>query len=132
MMRRSFVDPKQGQLSIRRQCELLNIHRSGVYYHPQPESDFNLSLIRHIDEWMLEDPTSGVITIIDFFKDNGIIVNHKRIRRLMRLMGLMAIYPKKHLSSLGASQYIHPYLLRGLPINRSNQVWAIDITYTSQ
>jgi len=129
MMRRSFVDPKQGQLSIRRQCELLNIHRSGVYYHPQPESDFNLSLMRHIDEWMLEDPTSGVITIIDFFKDNGIIVNHKRIRRLMRLMGLMAIYPKKHLSSLGASQYIHPYLLRGLPINRSNQVWAIDITY---
>ena len=129
MMRRSFVDPAQGQLSIRRQCELLDIHRSGVYYQPQGESDFNLSLMRKIDGWMLEEPTSGVITMIDFLKDEGIIVNHKRIRRLMRLMGLMAIYPKKYLSALGASEYIQPYLLRGLSINRPNQVWAIDITY---
>jgi putative transposase len=129
MMRRSFVDRKQDQLSVRRQCELLNIHRSGVYYQSQPESDFNLGLMRHIDEWMLEEPTSGVITMIDFFKDRGVIVNHKRIRRLMRLMGLMAIYPKKHLSALGGSEYIHPYLLRGLSITRPNQVWAIDITY---
>jgi putative transposase len=129
MMRRSFVDRKQEQLSVRRQCELLNIHRSGVYYQSQPEGDFNLGLMRQIDEWMLEEPTSGVITMIDFFKDRGVIVNHKRIRRLMRLMGLMAIYPKKHLSALGASEYIHPYLLRGLSITRPNQVWAIDITY---
>jgi putative transposase len=129
MMRRSFVDRKQEQLSVRRQCELLNIHRSGVYYQSQPEGDFNLGLMRQIDEWMLEEPTSGVITMIDFFKDRGVIVNHKRIRRLMRLMGLMAIYPKKHLSALGASKYIHPYLLSGLSITRPNQVWAIDITY---
>ena len=88
-MRRSFVDPEQGRLSIRRQCELLGIHRSGVYYQPQGESDFNLSLMRKIDGWMLEEPTSGVITMIDFLKDEGIIVNHKRIRRLMRLMGLI-------------------------------------------
>jgi putative transposase len=128
-MRRSFVDRKQRQLSVRRQCELLNIHRSGVYYQSQPESDFNLGLMRQIDEWMLEDPTCGVITMIDFFKDEGIIVNHKRIRRLMRLMGLMAIYPKKHLSALGAAEYIHSYLLKGLTITRPNQVWAIDITY---
>lgn len=129
MIRRSFVNSKQEQLSIRRQCELLDIHRSGVYYQPQRESGFNLSLMRQIDEWMLEDPTSGVITMVDLFKDEGIGVNHKRIRRLMRLMGLMAIYPKKHLSTLGGSQYIHPYLLGGLSISRPNQVWAIDITY---
>ena len=73
MMRRLFVDSNQGQLSIRRQCELLNIHRSGVYYQPHPESDFNLSLMRRIDEWMLEDPTSGVITMIDLFKDEGML-----------------------------------------------------------
>ncbi len=87
-MRRSFVDPEEKQLSIRRQSELLTLHRSGVYYQPQPESDFNLSLMRQIDEWMLDDPTSGVITMVDFFKDEGIVVNHKRIRRLMRLMAL--------------------------------------------
>ncbi len=128
-MRRSFVESKHRRLSIRKQCNLLNIHRSGVYYEAQPESDLNLGLMRQMDEWMLEDPTSGVITMVDRFKDKGIHLNDKRIRRLMRLMGLMAIYPKKHLSALGESQYIHPYLLRGLSITRPNQVWAIDITY---
>lgn len=82
-----------------------------------------------IDKWMLEDPTLGVISMVDRFKDHDVLVNPKRVRRLMRLMGLMAIYPKKHLSKLGAKKYIHPYLLRGLSIDRSNQVWAIDISY---
>ena len=67
--------------------------------------------------------------MVDLFKDEGTKINEKRARRLMCLMGYMAIYPKKHLSQLGESQYIHPYLLTGLPIVRSNQVWAIDITY---
>lgn len=128
-MRRSFVDSKEDQLSIRRQCELLTLHRSGVYYQTQPENDFNHSLMCQIDQWMLDDPTSGVIAMVDLLKDQGIVVNHKRIRRLMRLMGLMAIYPKKHLSSLGEAKYIHPYLLRGLSIIRPNQVWEIDITF---
>ena len=108
---------------------LFNIHRSGVYHQSKAESDLNLSLMGQMDEWMLDDPTIGVITMVDLFKDEGVNVNHKRIRRLMRLMGLMAIYPKKHLSALGGSQYIHPYLLRGLSVTRPNQVWAIDITY---
>jgi putative transposase len=82
-----------------------------------------------VDEWILDDPTIGVITMVDLFKDIEVVINHKRARRLMRLMGFMAIYPKKHLSQMGASQYIHPYLLTGLPIIKPNQVWAIDITY---
>lgn len=129
MMRRSLVEPKHSELSIRRQCDLFNIHRSGVYHQSQGESKLNLSLMRQMDEWMLDDPTIGVISMADLFKDQGIGVNHKRVRRLMRLMGLMAIYPKKHLSVPGQSQYIQPYLLRGLSISKPNQVWAIDITY---
>lgn len=128
-MRRSLVDPTHARLSVRSQCDLFNIHRSGVYHHTKVESDFNLSLMRQMDEWILDDPTLGVLTMVDLFKDKGIRVNHKRVRRLMRLMGLMAIYPKKHLSALGESKYIHPYLLRGLPVTRPNQVWAIDLTY---
>jgi putative transposase len=128
-MRRSLIDLKHPQVSIRRQCDLFNVHRSGIYHQTQTESDFNLSLMRQMDGWILDDPTIGVITMVDLFKDEGIDINHKRARRLMRLMGFMAIYPKKHLSQLGESQYIHPYLLNGLSIIRSNQVWAIDITY---
>ena len=85
--------------------------------------------MRQMDEWMGEDPTIGVITMVDLFKDQGIEINPKRARRLMRLMSYIAIYPRKHLSQLGDSKYIHPYLLRGVSIERPNQVWAIDITY---
>jgi len=67
--------------------------------------------------------------MVDQFKDQDITVNHKRVRRLLRKMGLMAIYPKKHLSALGEAQYIRPYLLRGLSVTRPNQVWSVDITY---
>lgn len=128
-MLRSMIDPWNDSLSVRKQCDLLDIHRSGVYYAHQGENSFNLMLMRKMDEWMLEDPTLGVISMVDLFKDEDIHVNPKRVRRLMRLMGLMAIYPKKHLSALGEAKYIHPYLLRGLPINSPNQVWSIDITY---
>lgn len=128
-MRRSLIDFDCPDVSIRRQCELFDVHRSGVYHQIQTESDFNLALMRQMDEWISTDPTIGVITMVDLFRDQGIDINPKRARRLMRLMGFMAIYPKKYLSQLGESQYIHPYLLRGLSIKRPNQVWAIDITY---
>lgn len=127
-MRRSMVE-KSSDLSIRKQCDLLDIHRSGIYHQAQKESAFNVSLMNQMDKWVLEDPTLGVISMVDLFRDIGIHVNEKRVRRLMRLMGYMAIYPKKNLSKLGAAEYIHPYLLRGLQIERPNQVWAIDITY---
>ena len=82
-----------------------------------------------MDEHYLEHPTEVVISMQDMLIALGFVVNHKRIRRLLRLMGLMAIYPKKNLSKLGLKKYIHPYLLKGLKINRPNQVWAIDLTY---
>lgn len=82
-----------------------------------------------MDEHYMKYPASGVLTMEDHLRDLGYTANHKRVRRLLRLMGLEAIYPKKKLSILGNGKYIRPYLLRGLSIKRMNQVWAIDITY---
>lgn len=117
------------KLSVRQQCELLDISRSGFYYQPANESDENLKLMRLMDEHYLNHPTHGVLRMQDHLRSLGFKVNEKRVRRLLRLMGLMAIYPKKNLSKLGLAKYIRPYLIRGLKIDRPNQVWAIDITY---
>ena len=125
---RKLVDTEH-ELSIRQQCDLLTIHRSGLYYKPCGEKPENLEIMRIMDEHYLKHPTEGVIRMQDLLLTLGFIVNHKRIRRLLRLMGLMAIYPKKNLSKLGLKKYIHPYLLKGLDIDRPNMAWAIDITY---
>jgi putative transposase len=85
--------------------------------------------MRLMDEHYLKHPTEGVLRMQDFLLSLGFVVNHKRVRRLLRLMGLMAVYPKRNLSKLGLKKYIHPYLLKGLIIGKPNQVWAIDITY---
>ena len=82
-----------------------------------------------MDMHHLEHPTCGVLGMQDMLFIKGFTVNHKRIRRLMRLMNIRAKYPQKHLSDPGARKYIQPYLLRGLDINRVNQVWSIDISY---
>ena len=120
---------KDRHISIRRQCELLSVNRSGIYYHPVGEPEVNLKIMRIIDEYHLEHPTYGVLQIQDFLITKGFQVNHKRVRRLLRKMGVMAIYPKKNLSRLGNSKYIYPYLLKKLQITHPNQVWSIDITY---
>ncbi|MCK5840377.1 MAG: IS3 family transposase [Bacteroidales bacterium] len=125
---REIADPIH-KLSIRDQCDLLEIHRSGLYYKPVGESQENLKMMRLMDEHYLKHPTAGVLRMQDFLLALGMVVNHKRIRRLLRLMGIMAIYPKRNLSKLGQAKYIRPYLLGGLSIARPNQVWAIDITY---
>ncbi len=125
---RKLVDTEHG-LSVRQQCDLLEIHRSGLYYKPCGEKPENLKIMRLMDEHYLEHPTEGVIRMQDFLLALGFVVNHKRVRRLLRLMGLMAIYPKRNLSKLGLKKYIHPYLLKGLDINRPNKAWAIDVTY---
>ena len=126
--RQNLVDT-QHDLSVRKQCELLSIHRSGLYYAPKGESPENLEIMRIMDEHYMHHPTEGVLNVQDLLFTLGFLVNHKRVRRLLRLMGLMAIYPKKNLSRLGLRKYIHPYLLKGLEINRPNQVWQIDISY---
>lgn len=85
--------------------------------------------MRPMDEYYLEHSTYGVLQMQDYLFALRFIINHKRIRRLLRKMGIIAIYPKRNLSKLGQAKYIKPYLLKGLDINSPNQVWAIDITY---
>jgi putative transposase len=116
-------------LSVRRQCKLLSLSRSTVYYKEVGESEENLRIMRLMDEEFHEHPTHGVIQMQDFLFTLMYTVNHKRIRRLLRKMGIMALYPKRNLSKLGQAKYKRPYLLRGLKIDHPNQVWAIDITY---
>ena len=116
-------------LSVRCQCKLVSVSRGSFYYKPLGETEENLRIMRLMDEHYLDHPTEGVLRMRDFLLALGILANHKRVRRLLRLMGLMAIYPKKNLSRLGQAKYIRPYLLRDLKITRPNQVWAIDITY---
>lgn len=116
-------------LSKRKQCDLLGVTRGTVYYKPKGEKQENLDMMRKMDEYHLEYPTHGVIRMQDYLRMVGFSVNHKRVRRLMWKMGLKTIYPKRNLSKLGQAKYKRPYLLRGLSIDRPNQVWAIDITY---
>lgn len=121
---------KTDPMGIKEQCGLVSIHRSGFYYKPQGESPLNLDIMRLIDAYFLEHPHTGVITLCAYLcLTRGYIVNVKRVRRLMRLMGLMAVYPGKKLSMPNKEHTIHPYLLRGLKIERNNQVWQTDITY---
>lgn len=122
---------KDKYISIRRQCELLNVSRSRLYYEPAQESALNLQLMRLMDEQFLDHPTHGVLQMQDFLLASGFVVNEKRIRRLLRKMGIMAIYPRRNLSRLGQAGYIRPYLLRGLKIEKANQVWETDITYVA-
>lgn len=126
--RLSYVS-KPEKLSIRRQSELLSVCRSSLYYQPVGEKTENLALMRRIDALFLDDPTLGVLGMQDALRDEQLFYNVKRIRRLMRKMCLNTIYPKRNLSKLGKAKYVVPYLLRNLEINRTNQVWAIDITY---
>lgn len=118
------------QLSIRRQCELLHIHRSTLYYKPTGEPLVNHNLMRLIDKYHLEDPSAGTRRMSKYLRRaTGMKIGRKRVRRLMRQMGIEAIYPQKRTTIPGISSEIHPYLLRDLTIDRPNQVWAADITY---
>lgn len=120
---------RREKLSIRRQCELFGLNRSTHYYKPVEEDPEDLDVMRKMDEEYLKHPTKGVLGMVDFIKTFGILIGPKRVRRLLRKMGVMAIYPRRNLSKLGCAKYIHSYKLRGLDITHSNQVWCIDITY---
>jgi putative transposase len=130
--RRQLVEPEHSEISIFRQCELLGLPRSSFYYKPAGESEFNLFLMRIIDEQYTLTPFYGVPKMTGLLRIQGHPVGPKRVRRLMRLMGLEAIYPKPKLSKKGevsSESPKYPYLLRGLTIDRVNQVWTTDITY---
>ena len=124
-----MVDWGHAELSIRRQCALLGLNRSTLYYRGVEESETNLCLMRLIDEQYLRTPFYGSRRMAVWLQREGHAVNRKRVRRFMRLMGLEAIYPKPRLSRGAANHRIYPYLLRGLQVERPNQVWAADITY---
>lgn len=127
--RRKMVDTDERTLSIREQSNILQVNRSSLYYKPKGETNLNLKLMRILDELYLKHPTYGVRRMQEELRELGYSVNHKRVRRLLRLMRLEAIYPKKNLSKLGNAKYIHPYLLEHMEIDEPNKVWAIDITY---
>lgn len=117
---------------VYKQCELLGLPRSSYYYTPVEESPENLDLMRMMDREHTDHPFLGVEGLRLFLnRMTGKNFNSKRIRRLMRHMGLVAIYPKPHLSLPDQGHTIHPYLLRNLEINRPNQVWCTDITYVA-
>ena len=126
--RREKID-KQHRLSVRKQCGLLCINRSNLYYSPKKESDTNLILMTEIDKIHLKYPSFGIRRITQELREIGFIVNRKRVRRLMQLMRIATIYPKRNLSKLGKATYIRPYLLKDLKIEKANQVWQIDISY---
>jgi len=111
-------------LSIRRQCELVGLNRSSWYYAPAEESPENLALMRRIDEQYLLTPYYGSRKMAELFA-----VNRKRVQRLMRLMGIEALYPKPRLTQRGPEHRIYPYLLRNVEVLRADQVWSSDITY---
>jgi len=126
--RRTWIEPCT-DLSLRQQCELVGLSRSGYYYEPVPESAENLALMRRLDELNLEHPVYGSRRLRARLAREGWAVNRKRVVRLLGLMGVEAVYPKRQLSQPGEGHRIYPYLLEGLEITGPDQVWCSDITY---
>jgi putative transposase len=124
-----MLDRKHGKLSIRRQCELLGIARSGVYRPPQPANDNDLGVMRRLDELFTQWPFLGSRRLTLMLREEGHAINRKRVQRLMRQMGIAALGPKPRTSKPAPDHKVYPYLLRDLVIDRPNQVWAADITY---
>jgi len=123
-----MVDRKE-PLPVTRQCELLELPRSTFYHIPKPVSEEELELMALIDRCHLKYPFYGSRRIRDWLEDQGHRVNRKRIQRLMRTMGLVALYPKRNLSRANQAHKVYPYLLRNRIIDHPNQVWATDVTY---
>ncbi len=127
--RKAIIQRDQPKLSLSHQCRLLSISRSSLYYAPRGESPESLALMRRIDELFLKYPFYGSRQIVHQLRREGVRVGRHRVRRLMRLMGLEAIYQAPRTSAPHPAHRIYPYLLRGMAIDRPNQVWCADITY---
>jgi putative transposase len=128
-VKRVMIDRDHAEISIRRQCELLGLNRATFYYQPASETPENLMLMALIDKQYTRTPFYGWPRMTAFLRREGYAVNHKRVQRLMGLMGLQAIYPKPRTSQPARDHKIYPYLLRGVSITRPDQVWSSDITY---
>jgi putative transposase len=124
-----MIESAHTDLSIRRQCQLLGLNRATYYYTPAQESAENLALMRLIDVQYLKTPFYGYPRMTAYLRQQGFPVNPKRIARLMQLMGLQALLPKPRTTLAAPGHKVYPYLLRGLTIERPNQVWSTDITY---
>jgi len=120
---------REHKLSVVRQCELLGLARSGVYYEPRPVSAEDLVLMRHIDELHLEHPFAGARMLPDILRSEGCRVGRKHVATLMRKIGIEALYRKPNTSRRHAAHPAYPYLLRNMTVDRPNQAWAADITY---
>lgn len=124
-----MIRPRHIGLSVRRQCELLAVNRSRLYYRPVAEKPENLHMMALLDKHLTDHPTEGVVSMVYYLKGLGYPVGPKRIRRLFRLMGRQTIYRRKNLTKMGLREFVKPYLLRGLKVTYPNQVWSTDITY---
>jgi len=129
--KRKAIEPGHKKIPIYRQCELLSLSRSGLYYKRKGETEYNELLMKLIDKQYIETPFYGIDKMTEWLHRQGHYVNHKRVRRLMRQMGLEAVYPrrKRGLSMPDSQHKIYPYLLRDVQIIRPDQVWSADITY---
>jgi putative transposase len=126
--RRQMIEHEH-PLSLVNQCDLLELHRSGLYYRPVAVAKEDLVLMGLLDKQYLKTPFYGYRKMTKFLQGQGYQVNHKRVRRLMQLMGIEAIYPRPNTSQPNQAHKVYPYLLKGLSITKANQVWATDITY---
>jgi putative transposase len=124
-----MIDAKDPKLSVSNQCRLLTLNRSTYYYKKKPVKPEDLELMRIIDEQYLKTPSWGTRSMRNYLRRLGYKINRKRVQRLMRLMGLEAIYPKPKTSRPHPAHKVYPYLLRNMIVERPNQVWTADITY---
>ncbi len=124
-----MIEVQHRQIPVSKQCAVLGLARSSFYYRKQPESDLNLTLMNLIDEQYTRTPFYGVPRMTAWLKRQGFAVNHKRVARLMRSMGLEAVHPKRRTSTPSKEHKVYPYLLREVDIARPDHVWCADITY---
>jgi len=127
--KRQLIEPEHREISLARQCELLGLARSSWYYQPAGEDPYNLHLMKLMDRQFTETPFYGIRRMTAWLRSQGEQVNHKRVARLMRKMGLETIYPKPRTSIPADNIRRYPYLLSGVSIQAPNQVWSTDITY---
>ena len=130
--RRAMLDRADRALSLRRQCALVGVARSGVYRPRKPANDNDVALTRRIDELFTAWPFLGSRRMTAMLRAEGVFVNRKRVQRLMRLMGIAALGPKPRTTKAAPGHRIYPYLLRNLTIERANHVWAADISVPQQ